>query len=332
MKPNVFCDDMKQKSSPRRKVAPNRLQRELSAGIMDLIHTERLAPGTRLAEVALAERLQVSRTPVRAALRHLASRRLVRAGTRRGYFVADAAPSTLRAPSRPSPDETDRLFLAIARDRRAGRLADEVSERDLMQRYGATRPLVQRVLTKLAEVAAVQRKPGHGWRFQPIITDAQARDESYRYRMLIEPAGLLEPSFRLDPAWALEMRRRHQEMLAMPWSETASIALYEMNAAFHEGLAAASGNRYLLVAVQQQNRLRRFANYDWTFGYERVVVNCREHLAILDRLEAGENAAAAELLREHLQGAARLKRITDVAATKTTTVTRAPQSSRQRKS
>ena len=305
---------MKQKSSLRQKPAPSRLQRELSAGIMELIRAERLAPGTRLAEVALAERLQVSRTPVRAALKHLASRRLVRSGARRGYFVADAAPSTRTAPSRPAPDETDRLFLAIARDRRAGRLADEVSERDLMQRYGATRPLVQRVLTKLAEVAAVQRKPGHGWRFQPIIADAQARDESYRYRMLIEPAGLLEPGFRLDHAWAQEMRRRHQDMLAMPWSETASIALYEMNASFHEGLAAASGNRYLLVAVQQQNRLRRFANYDWTFGYERVVVNCREHLAILDRLEAGEYAAAADLLRQHLDGAARLKRVTDDAA------------------
>jgi DNA-binding GntR family transcriptional regulator len=329
---------MKQKSSAPQKAAPSRLQRELSAGIMDLIHTERLAPGTRLAEVALAERLQVSRTPVRAALKHLANRRLVRTGARRGYFVADAAPATLKPPSRPSPDETDRLSLAIARDRRAGRLADEVSERDLMQRYGATRPLVQRVLTRLAEVAAVRRKPGHGWRFQPIIADAQARDESYRYRLLIEPAGLLEPSFRLDPLWAQEMRRRHQEMLAMPWSETASIALYEMNAAFHEGLAAASGNRYLLVAVQQQNRLRRFANYDWTFGYERVVVNCREHLAILDRLEAGDNAVAADLLREHLQGAARLKRITDGAASqsnapaKIATVARTPQSSRQRKS
>jgi DNA-binding GntR family transcriptional regulator len=141
--------------------------------------------------------------------------------------------------------------------------------------------------------ATVSSASGHGWRIQPIIADAQARSESYRYRMLIEPAGLLEPGFRLDPAWAAEMRRRHQEMLAMPWSETASIVLYEMNAAFHEGLAAVSGNRFLLVAVQQQNRLRRFGNYDWTFGYERVVVNCREHLAILDRLEAGEREAAA---------------------------------------
>jgi DNA-binding GntR family transcriptional regulator len=236
----------------------------------------------------------------------------------RGYFVADAIPAAHKTPGKLARDDTNRLFLAIARDRRAGRLATEVSERDLMQRYGATRPIVQRVLTKLAEVAAVQRKPGHGWRFQPIIADAQARDESYRYRLLIEPAGLLEPGFRLDPNWATEMRSRHQEMMAMPWSDTASIALYEMNASFHEGLAAASGNRYLLVAVQQQNRLRRFANYDWTFGHERVLVSCREHLAVLDRLVAGQREAAAALLRRHLEGAAKLKR-TDQAAAATTT-------------
>jgi DNA-binding GntR family transcriptional regulator len=305
---------MKQKSLPRPRAVPSRLQRELSTGILDLIRAEKLAPGTRLAEVALAERLQVSRTPVRAALKLLASRRLVRQGALRGYFVADAVPPPPKMPGKPAPADTDRLFLAIARDRRSGRLPVDVSERDLMQRYGATRPVIQRVLTKLAEIAAVQRKPGHGWRFQPIIADAQARHESYRYRILIEPAGLLEPGFRLDPAWAAEMRHRHREMMALPWSETASIALYEMNAAYHEGLAAASGNRFLLVAVQQQNRLRRFANYDWTFGHERVLVNCREHLAILDQLEAGEREVAAALLRRHLEGAAKLKRATDNAA------------------
>jgi DNA-binding GntR family transcriptional regulator len=298
---------MKQKSVMRTKQAPSRLQRQLSADILELIRAEQLAPGTRLAEVALAERLQVSRTPVRAALQLLARRKLVRQGAQRGYFVTgNVAPR--KAPAKPEPADTDRLFLAIARDRRGGRLPEEVSERDLMQRYGASRPLVQRVLTRLAEVAAVQRKPGHGWRFQPSISDPDARAESYRFRILIEPAALMSPGFRLDPAWVAEMRRQHHEMLAMPWSETASIALYEMNAAFHEGLASASGNRYFLVAVQQQNRLRRFANYDWTFGHERVVVNCREHLAILDHLETGARVDAAVLMRRHLEAAANLKR------------------------
>ena len=299
---------MKQKSSARTRIAPSRLQRQLSADILELIRSEGLAPGTRLAEVALAQRLQVSRTPVRAALKLLAGRRLIRRGVARGYFVGDAPPAPDKAPAKPAPEQTERLFLAIARDRRTGRLPLDVSERDLMQRYGATRPLVQRVLAGLAEVAAVQRKPGHGWRFEPSLADADARAESYRFRLVVEPAGLLEPGFRLDPAWAAEMRRQHHAMLEARWSETASIALFEMNAAFHEGLAAASGNRYLLVSVQQQNRLRRFANYDWAFGHERVVVNCREHLAILDKIEAGDRHSAADLLRQHLESAAALRR------------------------
>ena len=264
---------MKQKYLLQEKAAPSRLQRELSAGILDLIRTEKLAPGTRLAEVALAVRLQVSRTPVRAALKLLASRRLVRQGARRGYFVA-AVPAAPKTPGKPAPADADRLFLAIARDRRGGRLPVDVSERDLMQRYGATRPVVQRVLTKLAEVAAVQRKPGHGWRFLPTISDPTARAESYRLRQIIEPAALLEPGYRLAPGWIEDMRRKHYDMLATPWNEASSIALYEMNAQFHEGLVAGAHNRYLLVAIQQQNRLRRFANYDWTFGHERVVVSC----------------------------------------------------------
>jgi DNA-binding GntR family transcriptional regulator len=298
---------MKQKTSHSGKTAPSRLQRELAAGILDLIRAEKLAPDTRLREIALAERLRVSRTPVRAALRLLAKRGLVRRRAGRGYVVGAAKRAAPTSSLRPKPDGTDQLFLAITRDRRAGRLPEDVSERDLMRRYKVTRPVVQRVLAKLAEVAAVQRKPGHGWRFQPTIADAQARDESYRFRMIIEPAALLAPSFRLSPDWIADMRRQHEAMLAMPWSETASIALYEMNAAFHEGLVAASGNRYLLVAVQQQNRLRRFANYDWTFGHERVVVSCREHLAILDRLEAGDRRGAARLLYEHLDSASKLR-------------------------
>src|ERR1700760_2672948 len=82
-KRNVLCDDMKQKFVMRKIQAPSRLQRELSADILELIHAEQLAPGTRLAEVALAKRLQVSRTPVRAALKLLTKRKLVRQGARR---------------------------------------------------------------------------------------------------------------------------------------------------------------------------------------------------------------------------------------------------------
>ena len=296
---------MKQKSLARR-IAPSRLQNELQAGILAVIRADLLEPGARLGEVALAERLQVSRTPVRAALAHLARRGLVRPGKRGGYFVAEAALAVRKTPPRPGPTDADGLFLAIARDRRAGKLPEEVSEGDLIRRYDVTRATVQQVLVRLSEVAAVQRKPGHGWRFLPTISDPKARAESYRLRRIIEPAALLEPGFRLAPGWIEDMRERHHDMLATPWNDASSIALYEMNAQFHEGLVAGAHNRYLLVAIQQQNRLRRFANYDWTHGHERVVVSCREHLEILDRLETGDRATAAALMRQHLDAAAKL--------------------------
>jgi DNA-binding GntR family transcriptional regulator len=296
---------MKQKSLARR-IASSRLQNELQAGILAVIRADLLEPGARLGEVALAERLQVSRTPVRAALAHLARRGLVRPGKRGGYFVAEAALAVRKTPPRPGPTDADRLFLAIARDRRAGKLPEEVSEGDLIRRYDVTRATVQQVLVRLSEVAAVQRKLGHGWRFLPTISDPKARAESYRLRRIIEPAALLEPGFRLAPGWIEDMRERHHDMLATPWNDASSIALYEMNAEFHEGLVAGAHNRYLLVAIQQQNRLRRFANYDWTHGHERVVVSCREHLEILDRLETGDRATAAALMRQHLDAAAKL--------------------------
>lgn len=46
-----------------------------------------LAPGTPLTEIALSERLGVSRTPLRAAIHRLAEEGLVRAGTNRGAVV-----------------------------------------------------------------------------------------------------------------------------------------------------------------------------------------------------------------------------------------------------
>jgi len=81
-----------------------------------------------------------------------------------------------------------------------------------------------------------------------------------------------------------------------------------MNAAFHTGLAAGAGNRFLTAAVEQQNQLRRARNYDWVYGQDRVRANIAEHMEILDRIERNEFDVAASLLRRHLHRAAALTR------------------------
>lgn len=284
--------------------APTRLQQEIAERILQLVRDDALAAGAWLNENATAKRLGVSRTPVRAALDHLAEQGVVRRHLNKGIELIQLPAANESA--RP-PETLDLAMVRLARERENGLLPDEVSELEVMRRYELGRPEAQKLLARLADLDMVERKPGYGWRFLHEPRDKRLRDESYRFRLVIEPMCMLEPGFRLEPVWISEMRMRHLEYLQSPWRESSSIAFFEMNAAFHEGLAAATGNRYFHSAVRRQNQLRRLSNYDWGLGFARVQVNCTEHLAMLDHLEAGENEVASALMRSHLSRASKLK-------------------------
>jgi len=76
---------------------------QLAQRIEALILDGDLAPGMRLDEQALADRFEVSRTPVREALRHLASTGLIELRPNRGAFVKTV-----------TPDELEEMFVAMA--------------------------------------------------------------------------------------------------------------------------------------------------------------------------------------------------------------------------
>jgi DNA-binding GntR family transcriptional regulator len=67
----------------------------LAQQLAELVLGGELAPGVKLDEQALAQRFQVSRTPVREALRQLASTGLVELRPNRGAFVARVTPELL---------------------------------------------------------------------------------------------------------------------------------------------------------------------------------------------------------------------------------------------
>lgn len=285
---------------------PSRLQQELAERILDLVREDELTVGAHFTESVIARRLGVSRTPVRAAFAWLEERGLVRRHPHRGLELIrepNAADGEAMA-----ADAVERALIRLAHERESGELADEFSEQEVMRRYELGRPEAKRLLARLADLDMVERKPGYGWRFLQEPRDPRVHDERYRFRLLIEPMVYLEPGFSLDPGWAAEMRERHQATLRQPWRETSAISFFEMNADFHEGLASASGNRFIHSAIRRQNQLRRLSNYDWVFGFERVEVNCREHLQILDSVEAGDLEVAAAQMRRHLQRASRLRR------------------------
>ncbi|TWT78127.1 HTH-type transcriptional repressor CsiR [Posidoniimonas polymericola] len=69
--------------------APARSSRQISDAIEDDIVTGKLAPGAKLDEAGLSQRFEISRTPVREALRFLSERGMVRLIRNRGAFVAE---------------------------------------------------------------------------------------------------------------------------------------------------------------------------------------------------------------------------------------------------
>lgn len=304
---------MADKSTKRKKKrdsaspGPSKLQRKVAVQIAQHIRDTPLRRGDHLTEVALAETLGVSRTPVRPAMEYLASLDIVASnGPRRGFTVKGSAASFARLVRDGVQSEDEALYVKMAQDFGAERLADQFSEADLMKRYGVGRGLLLRVLQRMARERVIVRNQGYRWRFSPRLRSQEAQDESYRFRLIVEPAGLLEPTFVLDRAWAARSRRDHEEVLATRPDRVSMIRFFEVNADFHESLAACSGNQFLHQAVQVQNQLRRFLSYNWSDPLERIAASCREHMAILTALENDKSRTAEGLMRRHLTLASRL--------------------------
>ena len=154
----------------------------------------------------------------------------------------------------------------------------------------------------------MERRSGHGWSFLPMIDSVEAYEESYLFRLAIEPAGILSPRFRPDPA-ELDACRKQQEFIVAGGFQTMStLELFEAGSKFHETLASWSGNRFILQSVRRVNQLRRLVEYGLVTK-QRITrkTQATEHLAILDPIGRGDFLTAATLLREHLDVARRQK-------------------------
>lgn len=190
-----------------------RLAQEVYQRLADEIALGRFAPGVRLDEVSLAQQFEVSRTPVREALKQLASTGLVVTRPNRGSVVADLGPSQLdtlfeaigeleaacarHAALRMSADERDLLRVLHAQSREAMQAADLDRYDDLnIQLHtallrGAHNPVLLDAVTALRQRAAPFRRTqfrgvermGESFAEHTVILDAvMAHDAVTAYR------------------------------------------------------------------------------------------------------------------------------------------------------
>lgn len=281
------------------------LQIDIARRILDRLRDAEAEPGTRVSAPQMARAFGVSRSPVSAALELLVEKKVLEPLPTRGLRVAvDVAKIDPHALLPNSPFED--LYRRMMRERALGELPQDVSEAELMPRYGISRGVVRKLLLRFAAEGLVQRLPGHGWRFAETLVGEEAQRESYEFRMAVECAALRSPRFSFDTERLDPLRRAHLRILDDRGAKTTGDAWFRVNAGFHEGLAACSGNRFLTDAVRQQNNLRRMQESAafTDLPAERIEESCRQHLEILAAVEAGDIDWAEALLRQHLKGAA----------------------------
>jgi DNA-binding GntR family transcriptional regulator len=109
---------------------------KLAQQVAELVLSGEIAPGLKLDEQMLAQRFQVSRTPVREALRQLASTGLIELKPNRGAFVASL-----------TPEQLEEMFVAMAElEATCARLA-------AMSMTPVERRALQRLHERMAEFA-----------------------------------------------------------------------------------------------------------------------------------------------------------------------------------
>jgi len=280
-------------------------QSNTAAKILALIQEDRLSAGAHLTAQKIADRLRLSRSPVNDALGVLEQRGVVSRKANRGYFLEqdhDALAEMHEDLAPPSVDDiVTHSYFKLADELLRGALPMQCSEALLRARYGLTTAQTQALLGRIAQEGWAERRPGYGWEFSSMMITPDSLLQSYRLRLALEPAALLEPGFRIDPQVLARCRAAEKHLLDGGIATDTADQLHERGVRFHESLVEASGNPFFIDAIKRVNRVRRLLSYRSMQDRSRYQQHCDQHLAILDLLERERNAEAAVALASHLR-------------------------------
>jgi DNA-binding GntR family transcriptional regulator len=285
-----------QATRPRRDITD-----ELAARIVEHMRSHAIAPGTHLPAQELADLFNVSRSPVTQALRRLADKQVVAHTPNKGFHALLTEPPASEDIGLPPSGRLSAVYFRLAADRVSGEVPAQVSERALRQRYDLTRGETSELLNRIAHEGWAVRRPGYGWQFAEVLTTPRALEQSYRLRIAIEPAALLEPTFDVTRNALVRARDMEADMLGGSIDTMSPDMLYERGVQFHEMLAAASHNTFFLDTLRRVNRMRRLFAYQVMVDRRRYYGQVEEHIRVLDLLIDGRSAEASLAMRLHLE-------------------------------
>lgn len=286
-------------SKPRSNTRQNHLK--LARQIVDYALQRGLKAGAHLPESVLSRACGVSRTPIRSALKVLAESDIVQQREEGGYFL-QCAPDRISAAGLADLEEMeDTLAARILSDRAERRISDVQSVSALVRRYSAPRSAVLNALKILNGDGIVVQVPGRAWAFQPILDTPNALDESFAFRLSLEPQAITAPGFQPDSQGIGRLRQQMEEFLQRPDGRLSAAAFLHLDCGFHSFIAQSSGNRFARGALLAHHKLRLTTQKGYTIPDFRLRQSLEEHLDILDSLERRQLELAGDQMVLHLR-------------------------------
>ena len=294
--------------------------KSVASNIVDFIRTSGLPLGSHLPAQMLADRFRVSRSPVNEALQFLTEQGLLAREKNRGFFTTidfdQIPPSVLDAIDGKERDVSSSVYFKLAEDRLNGRLGDEVSEAQLRKLYGLTAAQLQSVLGRISQEGWIHKRPGYGREFSSMLTTPDSLLQSYRLRLALEPAALLEPGYRMPKAVLQRCRDVELQLLDGGIDTATADELHDRGVSFHESLVEASGNAFFIETIERVNRVRRLLSYRSMKDRKRYREHGIQHLELLELIEKERYEEASNAMRVHLNATLNnLAKITDILST-----------------
>lgn len=187
----------------------------------------------------------------------------------------------------------------------AGSLAPgaQVSETDLMDKFGLTRAPLRNALARLVHAGWVTALPRRGYVVKPItLRDIR---EVFDLRKLLEPEAARRAAGRVDKG-ALEALDEAASRTYEPGDEAGEAAFFAANAALHTGIAMAAGNHRAAQLIQtlheESERILRVGmrHQNWSQGWQHG------HEELLGALVNGDGELAASIALRQLEYSERI--------------------------
>ena len=275
-----------------------------------------LPPGTRLFTAAVADRLGVSRPPVKRALMLLEEEGAIHRSREHGFVVGPRGQG-----AEPVRRNLHLLDLDLSAHMSSGALVQprwerifeaveadvmncipfgtyQISEAALGDHFSVSRTVVRDVLSRMDGRGIIAKDRSSHWIAGPL--SARMLDEMHDIRRLLEPKALGIALPLIDPSRLAEMRRRVCDALekgrALPYE-----AIERLEADLHTGCIEPGRNRRLAETVRL-SQLTRVVNrlFGLYVGVQEETPMLLEHRLVFDHLILADQEGAELALRHHL--------------------------------